>query len=95
MKQFITSFLSRKFMLTVIGAAALWSIGQYSEMVILLLGYIGVEGGADLVERYKGGTLTHTDIENTMSQNVETDVVDRNVVITGNTPLFDETLEKE
>jgi len=95
MKQFIYSFLSRKFMLTVIGAAALWSIGQYGEMVVLLLGYIGVEGGADLVERYKSGTLTHSDIESTMSQNTETDEVDKNVIVTGATPLFDEEVSKD
>ena len=86
---FLNSLLSRKFLLTAIGAGALYSIHQYSEMVMLLLGYLGVEGGADLVTRYKGRTLTASDVQNAVSQNVD-DAPDTSKVVTGNTPLFNE-----
>lgn len=92
MQEFLQSLLSRKFLLTVSGAVALWSMKQYDQVVVLLLGYVGVEGGADLVSRYKGGTLTASDIENVTSQNDEVDV---SSVTTGKpTPLFNEE-EKE
>ena len=93
---FVNSLLSRKFLLTVIGASALWSIHQYGEMVVLLLGYLGVEGGADLVTRYKGRTLTASDVQNAMSQNID-DAPDTSRVVTGkpeSAPLFNEEPEE-
>lgn len=93
---FLESLLSRKFLLTLAGAGALWSIQQYSEMVLLILGYLGVEGGADIVNRYKERSLTASDIEKVMSQNNDYEV-DTSKVVTGNaksTPLFNEE-EKE
>lgn len=97
MKDFLNSLLSRKFLLTVSGAVALWSIQQYGEMVVLILGYLGVEGGADLVDRYKGRTLTASDIEKVTSQNNEYEV-DTSKVVTGKpkpTPLFNEEEKEE
>lgn len=97
MKEFQRSLLSRKFLLTVSGAIALWSIGQYGEMVVLLLGYLGVEGGADIVNRYKGRVLTASDIEKVTSQNVDYEV-DTSKVVAGNakpTPLFNEEEKRD
>ena len=85
--------LSRKFILTLCGAIALFANKQYDQFVMLVLGYVGVEGAADVISRYKSGTLTALDIENAVSQN--DDEPDRNVVITGNTPLFDEEEKKD
>lgn len=96
-KLFLKSCLSRKFVITFAGVIALWSIHQYSEMVVLILGYVGVEGGADIVSRYKNRTLTASDVQNVVSQNID-DAPDTSKVVTGKdvgTPLFDELPKKE
>lgn len=96
MTRFLQSLLSRKLLLTLAGALALWSAGQYDQVVILILGYVGVEGGADLVSRYKERSLTATDVQNAVSQNNVYEV-DTSKVVTGNAkdaPLFNEQ-EKE
>lgn len=94
MKQFIRSFLSRKFLLTLGGAIALWQQRQFSEFVILLLGYVGVQGASDIVGKYKNGTLSASDVETVVSHNIETEV-DTSKVVTGNsTPLFNEEIKE-
>lgn len=99
-EELLVRFTSRKFLLTAIGAFALYSQRQYGEMVVLLLGFVGVEGGADLVAKYKGRTLTARDIENTVSQNIVNidDDPDTSRIVSGKpspTPLFDEEPEEE
>jgi hypothetical protein len=96
MQVFLKSLLSRKFLLTLSGVIALYSIHQYDQMCILILGYLGVEGGADIVGRYKERSLTATDVQNAVSQNVVYEL-DTSQVLPGNAkpaPLFNES-EKE
>lgn len=88
-EQFLLSLLSRKFLITIVGAYFLYQLKRYDEMVLLVLGFLGVEGGADIVSRYKSRSLVASDVLNSMSQNDETGV-DTNKVITGKTPLFNE-----
>ncbi len=95
MSKFLCRYTSRKFLFTLIGAVALYSAGAYAEMVILLIGYIGVQGGADIVSKYQGGTLTASDIETAVSHNTD-DTPDTSKIVTGGTtltatPLFDES----
>lgn len=87
---FIESLMSRKFILTVVGAFALYTSKQYTELVVLILGYLGVEGGADLVSRYKTRNLTARDIENAVSQNIDEGVDTSKIVSGKDTPLFNE-----
>ncbi len=90
-------YTGRKFLLTAVGAFALYSAGQYGEMVVLVLGFVGVEGGADLVKKYQTRTLTASDIGTAVSQNAEYEV-DTSKVVTGKpkpTPLFNETEKEE
>lgn len=93
MNEFIKRYTSRKLILTVAGALALYSAGAYSEVVILLLGYIGIQGGSDIVSKYNSKTLTASDI-----QAVTDDYdVDTSKIVSGKpqpTPLFNEE-EKE
>lgn len=51
MKQFLQTLLSRKFLLAVAGLITLVANKQYPEAVTVVLGYLGVEGAADVVER--------------------------------------------
>lgn len=96
MKELVLRYTSRKFVLTALGALALYSVGQYGEMVVLILGFVGVEGGADLVSKYKSRTLTAVDIEKAVSQN--DDSPDTSRVVTGKptpTPMFNEEPKDE
>jgi hypothetical protein len=93
---FLNSLLSRKFLLTLAGAVSLYQIKQYSQMCVLILGYLGVEGGADIVNRYKTRTLTAADVENAVSHNID-DTPDTSKIVSGKlsaTPLFDEETEE-
>ena len=63
LSRLIVRLTSRKFLVTAAGALALYSSKQYTEFVVLILGYLGVEGGADLVQRYRTGGLTALDIQ--------------------------------
>jgi hypothetical protein len=93
MKEFINRYTSRKLILTVAGAVALYSAGAYDQVVILLIGYIGVQGGSEIVSKYKSKTLTASDIE-AVTDNYE---VDTSKIVSGKpkpTPLFNEE-EKE
>jgi hypothetical protein len=93
MKDFIKSTLSRKFLLTLAGVVVFYYNKQYDQMTILILGYVGIVGGADIVTRYKNGSLTASDVETVLSQN--DDAPDTSKVVTGkDVPLFDEK-EKE
>lgn len=51
MKQFLTSLLSRKFLLALGTFLVLVANGQYTEAVAVIIGYIGVEGAADFKSR--------------------------------------------
>jgi len=89
---FLESLLSRKFLIAVVGVAMFISMDEYDQALIILLAYLGVEGGADVVSRYKGGTLNTSVIENAMSQNIDSEV-DTSTVVTGKAsgvPLFNE-----
>jgi hypothetical protein len=93
MKEFINRYTSRKLILTVAGAVALYSAGAYDQVVILLIGYIGVQGGSEIVSKYKTKTLMASDIE-AVTDNYE---VDTSKIVSGKpkpTPLFNEE-EKE
>lgn len=51
MRQFVTSLQSRKLMLAVIALAVLAANKQWTELVAVVLAYIGVEGAADFRSR--------------------------------------------
>lgn len=51
MKQFLTSLLSRKFLLALGTFLVLVANGQYTEAVAVVAAYIGVEGAADFKSR--------------------------------------------
>lgn len=51
MKQFLTSLLSRKFLLTLGTALVFIASGAYTEAVAVILGFLGVEGAADFKSR--------------------------------------------
>lgn len=53
MKQFLTSLLSRKFLLALGTTLVLIANGAYTEAVAVILGFIGVEGAADFKSRSK------------------------------------------
>lgn len=51
MKEFLTSLLSRKFLLALGTTLVFVANGQYTEAVAVVLGYLGVEGAADAISR--------------------------------------------
>lgn len=53
MKQFLTSLLSRKFLLALGTALVFIASGAYTEAVAVILGFLGVEGAADFKSRSK------------------------------------------
>jgi len=97
MKELLQRYTSRKLLITVGGAVALFSVGAYDQVVILLLGYVGIEGGADIVSKYKGGTLKASDIQ-ALSDNADDYEVDTSKVETGKPapmPLVEHTEDKK
>lgn len=52
MKDFIKRLTSRKFLLTVAAAVNFYANKQYTEMALVVLAYLGVEGGSDIVATY-------------------------------------------
>lgn len=92
MRALIRRFTSRKFLLSVAGLVTLALNGQWNEFTFVLLGYVGAEGGADLVERLKTGVSTLNTYVNSESHNdVDIEEVDTTRIITGKaTPMFDE-----
>lgn len=61
LKIFAASLLSRKFLLAVATIAGLLANKQYTETVAVLLGYLGVEGTADAIQRH--ATARATEVE--------------------------------
>lgn len=53
MKDLLTSLLSRKFLLALGTSLVFIANGAYGEAVAVILGFLGVEGTADAVSRYK------------------------------------------
>jgi len=53
MKNFLRSLFTRKFVLAVGGTLVFIANGQYDLALYTLLGYLGVEGAGDVVERAK------------------------------------------
>jgi hypothetical protein len=55
MKEFVADFMarlsSRKFLLAFGAFIAFIGVGQYFEAALVVLGYLGVEGAADALER--------------------------------------------
>lgn len=97
MRTFIQSLMSRKLLVTCLGVFLLYQNHQYTEMVAVILGYVGVQGASDLVKSYKSGTLTSQVIENAMSHNTDYEV-DTTKIETGNAspiPMFDQEPPKE
>ena len=58
MTEFLKSLLSRKFLLALAGLLTLVANKQYPEAVTVLLGYLGVEGAADVATRVTGNSPT-------------------------------------
>ena len=76
MKKFLASLIKRvtslKFLLTLSTALVLVANQQWNELVVLILGYIGVEGAGDVVSRY-GDTKVARDKELWQLENLEAD----------------------
>lgn len=53
MKQFLSSLLSRKFLLALGTSLVFIANGAYTEAVAVILGFIGVEGASDFKSRSK------------------------------------------
>lgn len=49
--EFVKSLLSRKFLLALSAFLAAVANGEWTAAVTIVLGYLGVEGGADFIER--------------------------------------------
>jgi hypothetical protein len=58
MKEFLNRFSSRKFLIAVLSASLMYSLGQYHEMILIIGAYFGVEGTADVVSRYTDAKTT-------------------------------------
>ena len=54
MSTFITRLTSRKFLMAVAGLLVLAAERQWSEFVIVLMGYLGIEGGVDAINTRRG-----------------------------------------
>lgn len=69
---FIVSLVSRKFLLTL--GAFITFIGQeeYDKALYAVLGYLGIEGGADIVERHQRAKPSPVVVEDAETVNVET-----------------------
>ena len=52
MKELLKRLTSRKFLLAVAAALVFYANGQWAELVAVILGYLGVEGGADIAGRF-------------------------------------------
>lgn len=86
----IKRLTSRKFMLTVGTALILIANQQYNELVLLIAGYLGVEGLGDAAERYttpKANAAKH-ELEATKLQILGADAlpetgVDKNSLVPG------------
>ena len=53
MKDFFRSLLTRKFLLALGTTCVFIANGAYAEALGIVLGYLGVEGAADVAERYQ------------------------------------------
>lgn len=99
MDAIIKRFASRKFLLTIAGIALVIGLPEHADNIVQIIGmFVGAEGLADVVERYKKGTLGHDDDTTVVSYNDEDGDggVDTTTIVTGNdTPLFDEELKKD
>ena len=54
--ELVKRFSSRKFLLTLAGGLTLAANQQWTELVILLTGYTGIEGFADITQRKASAT---------------------------------------
>lgn len=63
-------FTSRKFLLTLAAALVLYANKQWTELVLLISGYMGIEGVADAVERYRAPDSTKA-VEATKQQAIQ------------------------
>lgn len=75
--EILNRLLSRKLWIAIFTMALLALNEQWNELVIVALGYMGVQG---ISEAVTGRPTTQVVTENTMSQN---DDVDRDVILTG------------
>lgn len=94
MKKFFANlvyrFTSRKFLLTVSTALVLIANKEWSTLTALIGGYIGIEGFADVAQRYGETKVTasKTDLESTKLQVLGADAlpetgVDKNAFVPG------------
>lgn len=61
---FIKRLSSRKFLITVGGLAAVTAFPEHTQAIVMLvLGYDGAEGFADIVERYQNGGVSKKKLE--------------------------------
>ena len=61
--ELIKRFTSRKFLLTLAGALTLAANQQWTELVVLLTGYTGIEGLADFKSRGETSTVTQVSLQ--------------------------------
>lgn len=65
MKDFIKRLSSRKFLLTVGTACILVANQQWTELVVLISGYVGVEGLGDASARYQAEKTKQNQVDQT------------------------------
>lgn len=76
--EILNRLLSRKLWIAIFTMALLALNEQWNELVIVALGYIGVQGVSEAIS---GGPVTQVNPQNLMSQNI--DDTDRDVILTG------------
>lgn len=80
--------LSRKLWIAIASFAVFVLNEQYTEAMGVIIAYLGIQGGADIVNNSKAISIPFAN-NNAMSHN-DDNAVDETKVVAGNTPLFDE-----
>lgn len=84
--------LSRKLWIAVFTFAVFILNEQYPEAMGVIIAYLGIQGGADIVNNSKAVSIPF-EKKSAVSQN-DDNAVDQSKVVTGNTPLFDEEVKE-
>lgn len=97
MKDFFMRLTSRKFLLTVAAACILAANNQWAEFVVLVSGYMGIEGLGDAADRVAAQKTKQVELTNATelkkAQASEMDFsggasdVDTSMIIAGDAPL--------
>lgn len=69
---FASGLLSRKFLLALGSFITFVAQKDYDRAMWVVLGYLGIEGGADIVERHQGAKRPDVTVQEAETVNVET-----------------------